>query len=237
MLSVVCFKWTPPPGYRSQFGAAQVNTLRRMVARHYPDPHQFICVTDDPKGLDPQVRAVPLWPDHAGLPSPHGGSKNPSCYRRLKLFAPCARELLGERLVSLDLDCVITADMRPLWNRPEDFVIWGDTARGTPYNGSMMLLTAGARAKVWENFDPLKTPRLGLARGYIGSDQAAIAVLLGPNEKKWTRRDGVYSYRNEIAPMGGQLPRDARVVFFHGRFDPWQATIKARHPWVRQHYQ
>lgn len=236
MLEVICWKWKPLRGYRSQFGPEQVNTLKRMVARHYPHPHRFTCITDEAAGIDADVRVIPLWDDYAAVPSPHGGL-NPSCYRRLKMFSREARTLIGERFVSLDLDCVITADLSPLWNRPEDFVIWGDTAKGTPYNGSMVLMTAGARAQVWEQFDPNTSPVLTRKAGYIGSDQAWIGLCLGPGEKKWTAADGVYSYRNEIERRGGLLPKNARVVIFHGHVDPWQATTKARHNWVRNHYQ
>jgi len=102
MLSVVTCKWTPRSGYRSQYGPETVNTLQRMVARWYPDPHRFVCVTDDPTGIDSSVSVLPLWPDFADLPSPHGG-KNPSCYRRLKLYAPEMADLIGQRFVALDL--------------------------------------------------------------------------------------------------------------------------------------
>jgi hypothetical protein len=126
--AVTCFKWKPAPGYRSMFGPEAVNTLRAMVARHFPHPHRFICFTDDTTGLDPRVEAVPIWNDFADVPSPHGG-KNPSCYRRLRLFRSDMADIVGPRFVSLDLDCVVAGDLTPLWDRPEDFVMWGDTTR------------------------------------------------------------------------------------------------------------
>lgn len=234
MLNVICFKWKPPPGYRSEFGPRAVNVLAHMVARHYRGPHKFHCVTDDDRGIDRSVGIIPLWSDFANVASPHG-ARNPSCYRRLRMFAPDAGELLGERFVSLDLDCVITGDVTPLWDRPEDFVIWGDTAKNTPYNGSMILHRAGTRPQLWTDFDPLRSPALGRRLGYIGSDQAWIGAKLGPREARWTKADGVYSYRNEVAPAGGALPKDARIVIFHGRVDPWDREGQSL-PWVRQHW-
>ena len=56
--SVVTWRWRPPTGYRSVFGPETVNTLKRMVDRHYSAPHRFIAVTDDPKGIDPSVELV-----------------------------------------------------------------------------------------------------------------------------------------------------------------------------------
>lgn len=233
-LTVVCWKWKPRSGYRSTFGAEQVNVLRRMVARHYPKPHRFCCVTNDAEGFDPEVVVIPDREDFKGLPSPHGGH-NPSCYRRLRMFARDAGETFGPRFVSLDLDCVIVRDMTPVWDRPEDFVIWGDTNPQTLYNGSMMLLRAGARPQVWERFDPITSPDKARASGNFGSDQAWISYCLGKGEAKWTKADGVYSFRNEIQRRGGALPGDARIVMFHGVHDPW-GPFAQRLPWVRQHW-
>lgn len=235
-LTVVCWKWKPHAGYHTTFNSDSVNVLKRMVARHYPYPHIFTCITDDPKGIDKDVRIIPLWDDLANVPNPHG-PRGPSCYRRLKSFSKEAAEIIGPRFVSLDLDCVITGDLSPLWDRPEDFVIWGDTAKGTPYNGSMFLLRAGTRTKAWERFNPITSPRLSRAKRYIGSDQGWLGVCLGPNEKKWSASDGVYSYRNQIAPKGGKLPANARIVLFHGRLNPWDREIQQKHEWVRRFYQ
>jgi hypothetical protein len=234
MLSVISWKWTSANGYRSTFGPQTVNILRRMVARHYPPPHRFLCVTDDPAGLDPEVEVVPDRRDFAQLPSPHGG-RNPSCYRRLRAFAPDAGESFGPRFVSLDLDCVVTGDLTPLWDRPEEFVVWGDTNPKTFYNGSMFLLTAGTRTIVWSSFDPKTSPRRAMAAGHFGSDQAWISCCLGRGQPTWTARDGVYSFRNQILPKGGALPPNARIVFFHGCVDPWSKAAR-QYPWVREAY-
>lgn len=231
--TVVCFKWRPARGYRSTFTSASVNTLRSMVQRHYPALCRFVCVTDDPKGLDVGIEAVPLWDDFAKVKNPHG-SHQPSCYRRLKVFAPEARDWFGERFVCMDLDVVVTGDLRPVFNRPEDFVIWGDTDRRSWYNGSMFMMTAGARRQVLEDFDPRTSPRQALQAGRFGSDQGWISHKLGPGEAMWGRGDGVYSYRVHIQPTG-QLPSDARLVMFHGRIDPWSPRAQS-YRWVREHY-
>lgn len=234
MLSVVCWRWTPPPGYRSTFGPETVNTLFRMVARHYPHPFRFLCVTEKADGILPDVEIVPPWNDYADVPSPYGRN-NPSCYRRLRAFHPDIGSVFGDRFVSMDLDCVITADLTPLWHREEDFVIWGDTAKGTLYNGSMFLLSAGARAKVWTTFDPVKSPQLTRKAGQFGSDQGWISYCLGPGEARWSTNDGVYSFRNQIAPNRNGLPANARAVFFHGRVDPWSSYGQSI-PWIRTHW-
>jgi hypothetical protein len=233
--AVVCWRWQPRPGYRSVFSVATVNTLRRMVARHFPVPHRFICVTDDPAGLDEAVEVVPLWPDFADVPNP-AGAKYPSCYRRLRAFAPDIGDVFGPRFVSIDLDTVITGDLRPLWLRDEDFVCWGDrTHRTTPYNGSMFLLRAGTRARVWEEFDPSRSPQLASRAGFHGSDQGWISYCLGPHEARWTKADGVYCFRLDLR-HSPRLPANTRVVFFNGSLDPWTVRSGAATAWLREHY-
>lgn len=236
MLEVCTFKWKPPHGYRSKFTADHVNTLAKMVARHYAGPHRFNCITDDPKGIDESIRIIPLWADHGQLPSAYG-ARNPSCYRRLKLFSEEARELVGPRFVSLDLDMVITGDLSPLWDRLEDFVI---IKSATPpprylYNGSMLMMTAGCRRQIWDEFDPVKSPRETLARRFFGSDQAWISMQLGPGEATWDIDEGVYSFQIHLMRAGGKLPKNARIVSFHGAVDPWSPQAQ-RLKWVREHY-
>jgi len=235
MLSVVTFKWRPRAGYRSTYGPEQVHVMRNMVRRHYPDPHRFICITDDPAGLAPDIEVVPLWNDHASVPNP-SFPDGPSCYRRLRLFAPDIGKLLGERIVAIDLDVVITADLRPLWNRAEDFVGWRDPVRKWPYNGSMFMLTAGARPQVWETFDPQRSPALSSAAGMRGSDQGWMSYVLGWKEAAWTEADGVISFQREVKAAGGRLPSRSRIVVFWGRHDPWSRQAQAMAPWIKEHY-
>lgn len=247
-LSVVCFKWQPRAGYRSVYGPAQVNALRSMVARHYPRPHRFICVTDDPAGLHPEVEAVPLWADHAEVPNPSFRT-GPSCYRRLKVFAPDIAPVLGERFVCLDLDVVITGDLRPLFDRKEDFIGWRNPNPLWPLNGSLFMLNAGARPQVWETFDPASSPAKSHAAGCRGSDQGWMSYVLGRDEATWGPEDGVWSYQDELlgrtkrVPLTqrqrrqhGALPEGARVVVFHGAVDPWAPVAAQVSPWVKEHY-
>lgn len=237
MLRIVTWLWNKR-GYRSQFAATHVNVLRNMIARHYPHPHEVVCVTDIPSGIDPRVRVVPAWNDYATVPSPYGGHQ-PSCYRRLRAFDPEVATVFGPRFVSMDLDTVIVGDMTPIWNRPEDFIAWGETDPRSYYNGSMLLMTAGARPKVWTQFNPATSPRQAFQAGRFGSDQGWISYCLGKGEPIWTTKDGVYSFNIHIRPRRGSsdplkpLPSDARVVMFHGSVDPWSPEAQ-RLPWVKE---
>lgn len=233
-LTVVTFKWRPETG-PPKFASEHVNVLARMVRRNYHHPHRFVCITDDPAGLEHPVEAVELWGDHAQLRNPHGPAY-PSCYRRLKLFSPEMAELLGERFVCLDLDVVVTGDLTPLWHRPEDFVILRGTSPGNHYNGGMMLMTAGVRAQVWSDFDPRRSPILALRRRQFGSDQGWIGCKLGAGEATWGKAEGVYSWVPHLKRGARDLPDNARLVMFNGKRDnPWDADPQQQR-WVREHW-
>lgn len=239
MLRVVCWLWRDNV-YRWNhlflYGPEHVNRLYRAVGENLSIPHEFCCITDTPEGIDAGVRIIPLWDDLVDM----GG-----CYRRLKVFAPEMREVIGERFVSLDLDSVVTGDLTPLLDRDEDFIAWTGVANSTPYCGSMFMLKAGARKQVWEDFDPRTSP--AAACRFVGTDQAWISHCL-PGEAVWTRHDGVLSFRSHVAKghkmpgrarrLGayGGLPDHARIVFFHGACDPSQQALQEAHPWIKSYW-
>ena len=45
-LTVACLKWG------RKYGVDYVNILRDMVRRHLAVPHRFVCLTDDPAGIE-----------------------------------------------------------------------------------------------------------------------------------------------------------------------------------------
>jgi hypothetical protein len=235
--SVVCWLWTPSPDYRSQFGVTHVNILRNMVERHFKQPHEFVCISDQTKGFHSSIRVIPLWNDLRDLKSIYGPN-TPCCYPRLKAYSQEMGELIGPRFVSVDLDAVVSDDLTPVWCRPEDFVIWGDRARQTPYNGSMWMMNAGARSSVWEKF--IQNPEKAIAKargaGFYGSDQAWMCYSLGKQEARWTTDDGVFSYRTHVKNEGGRKPKGARITFFQGHYDPWSPRILKQCPWVQEDY-
>lgn len=234
MITVVCWRWRSPVGYRSTFGPETVYALKEMVRRHLHVPHRFVCVTDRPEELR-GVETIQLWEDCAAIPSPFG-RHNPSCYRRLKLFAPDAGKVFGDRVVSMDLDTVIVRDITPLFDTDVDFKIWGCSDYPKQwFNGSLFMLKTGSHPEVWTSFDEETSPEIAKRAGCFGSDQAWMRYVLGSKMPVWNEADGVFSFRKHLAPHGDYLPENARIIFFHGKIDPWHARA-AHFSWIAKNY-
>ncbi|MGE4340359.1 MAG: hypothetical protein AB7E55_31075 [Pigmentiphaga sp.] len=213
-----------------------MNVLYRMVKRWYSKPFRLICITDDPSVIVPEVEGAPLWQDFLSLRNPTWPTIAPNCYPRLRAFSKEFKALAGERFVCIDLDVVITGDLMPLWDRPEDFVIYASAKAKNHYNGSMWMMRAGCRSEVWEDFDPVESPKLANRAGNQGSDQGWIQYRLGKKEAIWTVKDGIYSYRGDMKWSQKCLPADARIVVFHGIPKPWDKKARDTSPWIDAYY-
>jgi len=234
----VTWKWRPN-GYRHTFTSEHVNVLYASVKRNYKGPFRFLNVTDDPAGLERGIEAVPLWKDCDGLLNA-SGAHLPSCYRRLKLFARNAHELLGvpegSIVCSLDLDIVVTGDLTKAMQKPGDFVGWVRRGTNHPrvFNGSVWKLRLGSLPHIWENFDPVLSPHAVHRAGYLGSDQSWMSYRL-QGQPGFEREDGFLHYGVD-AQGHATLPSDARMVIFCGKKKPWHEDIRRRYAWVREHW-
>lgn len=230
-LTIVSWYWERP-GCTSKHSPDHVTVLRNMVRRYLRLAHTFVCITNRPDKIDPSIRTIPLWPDlfESGY-----------CTVRLKAFAPEMRDIIGPRFAWLDLDVVITGDITPLFDCASDFKISGVELREQPYNGSIVLMDAGARPQVFTDFDPQRLAAARAEKNYGGTDQAWIAECLGEWEDIWTKRDGIYNYREHIDPprpvgSDGILPKNARIVVMNGRFSPACPRCRAKSPWIEEHW-
>jgi hypothetical protein len=190
-----------------------------------------VVVTDRREKL-PDLRTVPL-DKTTFLP----GTR----FAKLMMFRRDISTVIGERMLYLDLDCVVTGPLDPLVDRGEDLVLWRNpnfgAKRRARYNTSIMLIKAGCRPQLYEKFDPAVHPAK-LRKVWGGTDQAWVSVKCSPEEAHWTAEDGVYGagrLKDIVPGVETELPKNARIVFFPGSREPSMQSVKDRHPWITRY--
>lgn len=236
-LTVTCFWWHDARAKcRNIYSYTEdhVRLVKNMVSRNLTVPHEFVVVTDQPEKFD-DIRAIEM--DRTTFVP---GTR----YAKLMLWRKDIGDIIGERILYLDLDCVITDYLDPVVDRNEDVVLWrnpnfqGPDKRRARYNTSIMLIKAGARPQLYESFDKTRDPKR-LRRFWGGTDQAWISHKLSwTDEAYWTDQDGVYGagrLKDVVPGVATKLPDNARVVFFPGSRIPHMKKIQEEHPWITQH--
>jgi hypothetical protein len=245
MLTVACYYWLDPARKRSyQLTPEDVRIWDRMVARNLTIPHRRVCITHRPDLID-FMETVPL-DTTKHVPG--------TCAVKLMTWRPDIAPILGERILVMDIDCVITKNFDHIVDRREDVVLWANPnyekgGRRGFYQGSMQLLTAGARPELWNDFDPTETPKW-LNRRFGGFEQCWISERLNTSypepgwewsEQYWDEEDGVYGAgRLFNGKMGAgvttELPENACIVFTPGDRAPSQPEMQEKHPWIKVHW-
>lgn len=199
--TVVCVK------QGTKYGADYVNRLASMVRRRSRLKPDFVCFTEDASGLAADIRALPL---------PVDGLRG--WWNKVALFKGDLSGV-GERMLYLDLDVVITGDLDPLLTHGSDFIIM-DNDYVPGFNSSVFLLKTGSRAELWDRFSAANTDA-------FDGDQDWVAVH-APDAELWP--DGwcvPYRLRAAKAP-----PATAKVVCFSGRPNPAEYPA----PWITDYW-
>ena len=113
----------------TEFSADHVNILFKAACSNTSQKFDFVCLTDNPDGLDDGIISYPI--PQTGLKE---FPKSQGAWPKVCLFHP---DLLGkiEQVLFLDIDTVITGNIDPLFNDPGD---------------KLRMLSCGPR---WRNFD------------------------------------------------------------------------------------
>ena len=233
MICVATYFWRDPERDNQRrgyvFNHGHVRTLRNMVRRNLSVEHKFICVSDEPIG---DIATVPLdWRKHV---------PGTVCLRLMQHNPDWCRANLGERVLSLDLDVVITGSLDAIASRPEPIVLWRNPNFGKPgrafYQSSVQLFSAGARPQLWDDFIPGESDAWFNWR-FGGKEQAWISERLQWNEAYFDHTHGIYGAgRLGSAGVGSELPDNACIVSFPGAREPSQPQTQAAHSWIKDHY-
>lgn len=246
-LIVAAFLWSDPARQRSyEYGREDVRIWDAMVARHLTIPHRRVCVTHRPDLVCDFIETVAIDPEKhvPGL-----------CTVKLQAHKVGGIGGEGDRILLMDIDCVVTGELDSLVFSAEAPAVWWrnpnyeEGGRRGFIQGSMQLFTVGATEHLWRDFDPLRTPAW-LNRRFGGGEQAWISERLNTSwpdagwtwdVPHWTEDDGVYGAGRLVngqmgAGVQSELPANARVVFTPGDRSPSQPEMLARHPWIVEHY-
>ncbi len=214
VLNVMTWLWRQDKG-QNVYTYADVNRWAEECRYNLTIPHTLSCVTDTPEGIDKGVNIIPMPQDFINVSSTRWSASRgkPQCHRRLAMFHKDAGKIYGQRFVSMDLDCNVFGNLDSVFGRDVDFIITQSTSEKRPYNGSMLMMTAGARPQV---YDKLTQERIEHAsKTLIGSDQAFLGCVLGWYEETWKETDGVYLLSSRQA-KSWTPPENCLIAFYPG---------------------
>lgn len=231
-VNVLCIKWG------TKYGADYVNRLHSMVSRHLHRPFRFICLCDEPEGINPAIEVKPIpmvgfneFDQRKPWTFGHG-------WLKLTSFADPLYDLSGKTLF-LDLDIVILGSLDEFFDAPGEFTVikeW-DKTDGTG-NTSAYLFTIGAHRDALEH---LKN-NYPAAIANVRNEQEYITEFLARQGKvhywpeAWCRSFKRHCMRRGI--MGWfsvpAIPEGAKIIVFHGKPDPPDAIAGKSGRWYRR---
>lgn len=242
MRNIICTKWG------TKFEPDYVNRLYRMVRRHLAGEFRFVCFTDDPRGFEAGIEAMPL-PD-----VPVVGHRMDHGWKKLGVLSGNIGDLEGP-LLYLDLDVVITGDLAPFFEAEGGFLVIRDYRRFRMHhrytgNTSVFRFEAGAHADLLDRVATMSERRL--IRDFRNEQELISWHMHERGLLHYWPLGWCPSYKHDcVAPMPlglfrpPRLPPNARVVIFHGRPQPeealhgwagskWYRVIRPA-PWLAEH--
>jgi hypothetical protein len=222
-LIVVCFYWLGDRWQADGLGATYINRLFYGVSRNLKRPFRFVCYTNETGlGLAPEIEVKSFHsPTNRGV------------LPRLYMFNHEAG-LIGNQVLSLDLDVVIVGDLKDLASYGGAFCVRSKFAPGqeNKLDGDII----GFWADEWAE-QTLWTP-------FVADPERAVRMT-GGRERYWLRQQlgdchrydrlwpgQVVSYKRHVKPNAGRVPAGARIVSCHGTPRPHE--IKAQ--WIEENW-
>lgn len=207
MLTVVCVKWG------DEFGPEYANRLFHAVGRHLSVPHRFVCITDNPMGVECET-----------LPCRHPGL--PGWWQKLALFDGTFAD---SRWLFFDLDTVIVDDIGFMAEYEGDFACLRGAYNPIRFGSGVMGVAPGFGGQVWTEF--VKWPQAAVNFcGDLG-DGHWMQLCLGERDRWQDMHPGRFvSYK---ADCNDGVPEGAAVVYFHGRPRPHEVMA---FDWMQEHW-
>jgi len=235
---IICMKWG------TKYGPEYVNRLYAMVKRHLPGDFQMVCLTDDALGIRQDVVCLPI----PALDLPAGIPERG--WTKLVSFAADLHGLTGTALF-LDVDVVIVGSLDVFFEQAGEFLIIHDYKR--PWritgNSSVYRFELGAHPDVLSYF----RTHVDEIRRKFRNEQAYLSDFLYRQGKlQYWDASWCPSFKYHGIPVWPTnywkapfIPKDARIVVFHGECNPPDALAGKRNrrwrfiqpaSWVADHW-
>lgn len=230
MIDIVCFKWG------TKYSSEYVNKLYNAVKRNVTVPHNFICYTEDPAGVECETRDflvdLPYWWYIIGLTNPKHNHSDKTVY--------------------MDLDTIITGNIDHIISLDAPFATISDFFSPSGLQTAYIMWNREVGAKIWEFFTSKYSPEQYSSLGCWGTggtneflEECFGIVRLNRNktpaipEVKVNRLQDKFlyqcvSYKAQIVRNKWRaLPPSVRMVFFHGNPAPHEVRDL---PWMKDNW-
>jgi len=228
---VVCLK------HGTKYDAEYVNVLRKMTQRNLTTPHEFVCFTEDPRGIDAGITILPL----PTIPLK-------GWWFKTLLFNPNLQ--IQGTILFMDLDVVIFKNIDKLFEyKLGEFCVCRDFNRcfqpeWKKMNSSVVRWVTGQHPQLYNNLvkDPHATSKRFHGDQDWLFDQVKKHYQFWPDEwiqsYKWEMRGNPRLVRqksgqkNFIAAGEPKIKADTAVAVFHGDPNPRECVD----PWCQTHW-
>lgn len=236
LVTIVCMKWG------TAFTSRHVNALYAGVLRNMEEPFDFVCLTDDRRGLASSIltRQIP----NLGLPEQ---AWRRGCWPKIGVFAPGLFPA-GDVVLFLDLDVMVQRSLAPLigllrerrhfmiqreWN-PDLWTLLPSSFR--PDRGaqsSVFGFHAGSADGIYHDF----VCNADAIMSQFKNDQSYLTHAVRQRSYwptsfcvSFKRSCTKYFPINLLLPRITQ-PRNARIIVFHGKPRPWDTMVEKGQRW------
>ena len=240
---VLCMKWG------TKYGPDYVNRLYAMVRRHLSGDFNFVCLTDDGRGIRDEVQCLPIPP----LDLEVQPGQPDRAWKKLTTFEADLHGLRGTALF-VDLDIVVVGSLDAFFEQPGEFLIIHDYAR--PWrreritgNSSVYRFELGAHADVLAHF----RAHMDEVQAEFRNEQAYLSDFLHRQGRLGYWPDAwCPSFKYHGIPAWPTnywrepfVPEGARIVVFHGECNPPDALAGRRNRafrfirparWIARHW-
>lgn len=230
---VLCLK------HGTKYSHHYVNRLHNMVRRYCSYDFEFVCITDDTNGIDPNITTLTLPQELSGW--------------WCKPYMFSNQLPINGTVLYMDLDVVISGSIDRLftWEKGSWCIIRDFTRKQRPnwqkYNSSVIRFQAGELDHLWQQF---KENRQEMERKFHGDQDWLYEMTSQSSPAKLFPDEWILSWKWEIRqtkdlnynePRGRRTlrtvenvtpPKDCKICVFHGDPNPEYC----QDPWVKENW-